>query len=147
MSGPWYKTEAGKKYHHAYYVAHRDLFRQRCKKWDAENKEKRRALDRGRYHRHKTRLRTEALLRKHNICLEQLKAIHQEYGNRCAICGDQFAKTPHLDHNHQTGQVRGLLCRACNHGLGQFKDSPVILEAAASYLRKFQCPPSVTKQK
>ena len=54
----------------------------------------------------------------------------------CFICGVelQLSKDVHLDHDHATDQVRGLLCRNCNLGLGSFKDSPELLRRAAFYL-------------
>ena len=52
----------------------------------------------------------------------------------CDICRDPI-DVIHLDHCHATGKVRGLLCRYCNHGLGQFKDSISRLLNAAEYLR------------
>lgn len=57
----------------------------------------------------------------------------------CAICGDYFkdlGSPPHLDHNHSTGALREFLCNNCNRGLGHFKDSPEILNAAVQYLEK-----------
>lgn len=60
-------------------------------------------------------------------------------GGRCAICG---TKTPggrgnfHVDHDHKTGKVRGLLCVCCNVCLGYAKDNPVLLRSAADYLER-----------
>jgi hypothetical protein len=57
-------------------------------------------------------------------------------GGACAICGTRSpgAKSFSADHDHTTGQVRGLLCLKCNTGIGLLQDSPAILEAALEYL-------------
>jgi hypothetical protein len=62
-------------------------------------------------------------------------------GGRCAICRKaQQVKALAVDHNHQTGKVRGLLCQNCNHAiLGSGFDSARLLFAAAAYL---MCPPA-----
>jgi hypothetical protein len=52
----------------------------------------------------------------------------------CAICGGSKALV--VDHCHSLGHVRGLLCRACNTGLGFFGDSIERLEEAVKYLKK-----------
>ncbi len=52
-------------------------------------------------------------------------------GGRCAICGDP---AQHLDHDHETGATRQMLCQRCNHGLGLFRDDPGLLHAAAFYV-------------
>ena len=57
-----------------------------------------------------------------------------EQGGLCAICG--VAPAAHVDHDHETGAVRALLCFNCNGGLGQFKDDPAVLRAAAGYVEE-----------
>jgi len=54
-------------------------------------------------------------------------------GGVCAICG--AADPKHVDHDHRTGRVRGILCFNCNGGLGQFRDSPEFLAGAITYLK------------
>lgn len=51
---------------------------------------------------------------------------------QCVICGNEEKLV--VDHDHQTGKVRGLLCNHCNRGLGHFKDDPMLFEFAAQYL-------------
>lgn len=63
--------------------------------------------------------------------------LRQEQDGRCAICGATDEGQPvglNVDHDHETGEVRGLLCRSCNLGLGFFADSSERLRAAALYL-------------
>jgi hypothetical protein len=57
-----------------------------------------------------------------------------ESNNSCSICNETFIKTPHVDHDHITGKIRGLLCHNCNAVLGNAKDNPQILINAAEYL-------------
>ena len=53
---------------------------------------------------------------------------------RCAVCGCEDKLV--VDHDHATGEVRGLLCNGCNVGLGQFRDNPYLLARAADYLKE-----------
>lgn len=56
--------------------------------------------------------------------------------NLCCICNIKLDEDFCVDHNHTTGLIRGILCRTCNIGLEQFKDNPILLEAAIAYLRQ-----------
>jgi hypothetical protein len=66
-----------------------------------------------------------------------LKRLEENQTGRCAICGGE-PKFPRVrlcvDHDHATGQFRGLLCGHCNTALGLFKDNPETLRKAAEYL-------------
>ena len=55
---------------------------------------------------------------------------------RCAICDKFFPNTFEMcvDHNHDTGEIRGLLCRKCNSALGFFLDNPESLVNATEYI-------------
>jgi hypothetical protein len=77
--------------------------------------------------------RKYALKKKYNITLEEYNSMAHSQENKCAICGDISGKLC-VDHDHKTGEVRGLLCTNCNTSLGKFKDSIEILKNAISYL-------------
>ena len=79
----------------------------------------------------------------YGLSLETLELMQQMQGNKCAICRGELERPGvkkrgdmHIDHDHQTGDVRGLLCGQCNVGLGSFKDDPETLTAAARYIRR-----------
>lgn len=61
-----------------------------------------------------------------------------EQGGGCATCGttDPGSRAFHVDHDHATGRVRGLLCSGCNVVLGHVKDDPVLLRELADYLER-----------
>lgn len=79
-------------------------------------------------------------LRLYGISYNDVKKIQQKQKNVCAICGTSEpkgnGKAFHVDHNHSTNEVRGLLCGACNIGLGLFNDSPEQLQKAIKYLEE-----------
>jgi hypothetical protein len=72
------------------------------------------------------------LRRRYGITALEADAMLAKQGGLCAIC--KSAPAAHVDHDHATGAVRALLCFNCNGGLGQFKDNPETLHAAAYYV-------------
>jgi len=79
-----------------------------------------------------------------------LEAYEEMFANQegiCAICGkdetdiganSDKTRMLSIDHNHETGEIRGLLCNNCNRGLGGFLDNIESLYNAIEYLKKFQ---------
>ena len=71
------------------------------------------------------------------ITFSELDRIYRESGGLCAICGTKPPrKNLALDHSHDTGKIRGLLCVSCNVGLDMFKDDVGILYNAIKYLKR-----------
>jgi hypothetical protein len=74
-------------------------------------------------------------LRQYGFTVEEYEDLLASQQGVCAICGGPpGARSLHVDHDHQTGENRGLLCHNCNIGLGNFRDDPDLLLAAAAYL-------------
>ena len=75
---------------------------------------------------------------RRGITPEQLVERYERQEGCCAICKTEVTLIDSaIDHNHDTGEFRGVLCKQCNRALGMFKDSPVILRNAAEYLDAF----------
>ena len=75
------------------------------------------------------------------ITVEQFEAKLKEQDGKCLICGATQSVLGHklaVDHNHTTGKIRGILCKSCNIGIGNLKDSPILLRQAADYLERYK---------
>ena len=77
------------------------------------------------------------LKRRYGITLEQYEAMLESQNGKCAICkGDCLTgRNLAVDHDHETGKVRGLLCSKCNQGLGQLNNIE-LLQRAIDYLKE-----------
>ena len=82
------------------------------------------------------------LLKFYALKVSEYWAIFLHQGEHCAICQRATGGTKHLavDHDHDTGWVRGLLCTPCNKMLGHLRDDPAAFRRAADYL---DAPPAV----
>jgi hypothetical protein len=80
------------------------------------------------------RAKAGALRNMYGITIDQYKAMEARQGGRCAICNEVPETRLYVDHDHTTGEVRGLLCTRCNVGLGMFRDNPEYLDAATQYI-------------
>ena len=87
----------------------------------------------------KARAKATRLLRQFGITPEQYDQMLADQDGKCAICSGAEPGGHgqwHVDHDHETGVVRGLLCHHCNVGLGHFKDNPDLLLMAGIYLTR-----------
>lgn len=92
-----------------------------------------------RYKKNVRGIRNNILIRDFGITLEQYERMAALQNNLCAICGDpEKGKGLAVDHNHQTGKVRELLCGRCNPAIGFLRDDPVLARKLASYLDKHE---------
>ena len=74
--------------------------------------------------------------RTYGVTDEEVERLFARQGGLCPICRVSGADS--VDHCHASGRIRAILCRACNAGLGMFRDDPARLRAAAAYLAKHQ---------
>lgn len=109
------------------------------REYDRKNKTRRQILCRARYRKNKL----EIIARKYGLTREQYQRMIQIQNNKCAICGQpethkyKGVVVPlSVDHNHKTGKVRELLCRACNTVVGMSEENLAVLRKAIIYLKK-----------
>jgi hypothetical protein len=107
------------------------------------------------YHRlrrqtHKRDYRERDLVRRFGIDLAVYQRMFVEQKGVCAICGNPETETRNgqvkwlaVDHDHETGAVRGLLCAACNKGIGWFGESVERLSRAIDYVQRHNKPATV----
>ena len=140
-----------KKYNAEYYSKNRAAILAQVKKKRQENPEKVNLKNRKYYHtndafREKIQAKMRAykrnwrLEKEYGLTEEQYLDILRRQDGRCAICKTEewggHRNMPHIDHDHLTGKVRGILCGSCNRALGMFKESLDIIKSAHAYLQK-----------
>ena len=114
----------------------KDGLQKRCKPCDI-------SLNRQRYQKNPELAAKKRFIQKlktdYGISFPEYEAIKKAQKNSCAICKTELktGMQSHVDHCHLSGNVRGILCRWCNIGLGHFKDSLQNLKSAQKYLKKY----------
>lgn len=83
---------------------------------------------------YRERNRMYRLRREYNLSPEQFEALHKQQKGLCAVC--QTWEPLVVDHDHQTGHIRELLCNSCNMLLGKIRDSVGLLDKFKQYLLK-----------
>lgn len=89
--------------------------------------------------KYKDIIRTSGLKHRFGITSDDYWKMSESQDHLCYICKTKGnSKFLHVDHDHKTNEIRGLLCKNCNHGLGNFKDNIQLLKNAIEYLRDYE---------
>lgn len=117
------------------------------KEWRDKNPEKKREHDK-KYRSNKDRYKNIILKKNFRITINDYQKMLEDQRGRCGICGNEAEDGRYfsVDHDHDTGQIRGLLCGNCNRAIGQLQDSPEILKKAIIYLEANKNYPIVPKE-
>jgi hypothetical protein len=130
---PFKSKEAEKAYQREYQEKNRDRLRAARIVWGKTRTKEARHEE---YLKRKDKAKSWSFINLYGISLEKRDRLISLQGGRCAICKNTFLsdKDTHIDHCHSTGEVRSILCRACNHLIGNCKEDIEILSKAIEYL-------------
>jgi hypothetical protein len=123
---------------HNRYLANPEAEKARVLAWQRANRERYRESQRRMRQSPEGRRREREghLRRTHGLTLDEYDAMVVGQGGRCRVCGRCPEKNFHIDHDHVTGRIRGLLCSSCNHAIGLMGESPQRLRRAADYVTR-----------
>lgn len=117
---------------------------ERSKKWRLENVDKDREIKRDWNRNNPIQIRNRRLLSRYNLTPEKFQEMFIKQNGLCQICKEMPAKA--IDHNHGTGEVRALLCTACNFAIGAAREQEHILKNMIDYLKEFGANPTEPKK-
>lgn len=125
------RTEERRQYEREYYQKNKERIRLRNREWVKNNPQK---------------VKAYKLKNRRGLTVEEYTNMLNAQRGLCAICNQPFQKHPRngevemfcVDHNHETGAIRGLLCASCNTLLGFAKDDTDILGSAITYLKEYK---------
>lgn len=136
---PYKDPDRARAYLREWQKRNRDKCNAYTRAWNEKNPEKHKAIQNKSNHRRyegrsKEEIRDMCYRQKYGLTLDQVEEMYEVQGGRCAICQRPLDRYT-VDHDHETNKVRGLLCTACNTGIGHLGDSIEMLERALDYLR------------
>lgn len=117
-------------------MTRKEKHRENARRGRAANPAKDRVASKRYRERHTFKAKQTIRQWRYGLSLEVYNALSLAHEGRCAICRDVPREGLDIDHSHDTKQVRGLLCKSCNTGLGAFRDNVGLLAAAISYLTR-----------
>lgn len=118
-----------------YYRNHREESLEKVKKYYHEHKEQNKEQRKEYSRTHKRESKNRSLKSLYGIDIEQYEEMYKQQEGKCATCGT-YQDSLVVDHSHQTGKVRKLLCKKCNLALGYVNDDPTTLRNMIAYLKR-----------
>lgn len=110
----------------AEYEANRDVLKEKAKKlWHSKPKEERQSISRRR-----------SLKERYGLTEAEFDQMAVSQNHACVICGRLPTGRLHVDHDHKTKEIRGLLCLRCNSYVGEIERRPDVFERAKQYLQR-----------
>ena len=148
---PYKNKEDQKKWDRQHYKEHREEYIERAEKWRKDNLKRRNEYSKQwrednpekvkKYSKtyckkHRERAKIVHLKRNYDLSYENWLKMWENQDGKCAICGTSFDKPSDvcIDHNHKTGEIRGLLCNKCNFAIGLLNDDPELTIKLTEYL-------------
>jgi hypothetical protein len=127
-----------KKQRADYRAKNKDSIKEKGRVWREKNRETIRVKNREWRAKNPAFVKEQDIKGLYGIDLNYMRNMYVTQGGVCAICRLPFRtrKEMHIDHDHSTGVVRGILCKHCNTGLGLFKDKIDNLIVAIEYLKR-----------
>jgi hypothetical protein len=126
--------------HKDWYLRNREYEIARVSKWQQENADRVNEVQRinrtRRGDEYKRQEREGHLRRKYGLTQNMYEALVLAQLGKCAVCGANEATNLHVDHDHRTNKVRGLLCGKCNKAIGLLNDDPDLMLAAKRFLER-----------
>jgi hypothetical protein len=116
------------QYAKTHYKKHRKEIMSRVKKSQEKLGKEERKIRRRKYH----------LRDKFGMTISDYNLLLERQNGKCAICDKIPKLSLVIDHCHETGKIRGLLCQRCNMGLGYFQDNKILLEKATKYIKNHE---------
>jgi len=146
-----YCKACAKSYNVKYYTIHRKKMLRRSRKWNKLNPEKvaKAIKNYGKVHPEKVKERgRNQHLKKYKLTTKEYNRMVKAQGGVCAICGEpeRMQRALSVDHDHFTGEVRGLVCSRCNSAMGFADDSPMRLRKMADYIERYLLKKSIRKK-
>ncbi len=115
-----------------FYKSNTRYYQRECKSCTKERRSEWWRSEKGKRSSKNTKLK-----HKYGITIEQYEELLYACNGKCEICGAAFGKNGNplsIDHDHETGKIRGLLCDKCNLGVSHFRDNIDLMLAAAQYI-------------